>query len=178
MPPSQEQLAWAAVIKEWERSTGLSYLGRRARKTESSNSSNSSDSDDEYDYQDSSGGASETSNERASLKKQREEDTLRSIALQHVALVPRRKVVCFSHNDVEDEIKIKPAIVVQDACCGICLQHSDNVTREWWYLDCGHVMHRLCVCEWLERKANCPLCRTDHYAPDLAAHYAAFGVSQ
>ena len=43
------------------------------------------------------------------------------------------------------------------AQCSICLDvtHSNRDCR----LGCGHVFHSRCICKWLIRKDECPLCR-------------------
>ena len=47
-----------------------------------------------------------------------------------------------------------------DAACTICLStfaEGDEVTA----LPCFHRFHKSCIAEWLKRKAECPLCKTD-----------------
>lgn len=41
--------------------------------------------------------------------------------------------------------------------CSIC---SEELSSGIKYLNCAHGFHRQCIDDWLELKANCPLCRT------------------
>lgn len=54
---------------------------------------------------------------------------------------------------------IKPTDVSEEAC-SICLETPvvDDVVRR---LPCMHVFHLQCIDEWLERQANCPICKME-----------------
>jgi hypothetical protein len=51
--------------------------------------------------------------------------------------------------------------------CGICLEMTNPLVD--CRLDCGHLFHSICICKWILRKNECPLCRAviqgcDHLA--------------
>lgn len=54
---------------------------------------------------------------------------------------------------------IKPTDVFEEAC-SICLETPvvDDVVRR---LPCMHAFHLQCIDEWLERQANCPICKME-----------------
>lgn len=49
--------------------------------------------------------------------------------------------------------------------CHICMRELAGgvVERK---LKCGHVFHRRCVDQWLEKKHTCPTCRNEERPPD------------
>lgn len=59
-------------------------------------------------------------------------------------------IECLSEEDLVDECNRE--------CCICFFQHNvgdSGVAR----LPCGHLFHRKCVVEWLEKKCSCPICR-------------------
>lgn len=58
--------------------------------------------------------------------------------------------------DIEKK-KFKTEDVVNSDCC-ICI--SDFVVNEdISTLDCNHTFHFECICEWVQEKQTCPMCR-------------------
>ena len=48
--------------------------------------------------------------------------------------------------------------------CPICcdtIPDGDGTDVDRHALSCGHVFHRSCIQEWFQRKATCPLCRSN-----------------
>ena len=43
--------------------------------------------------------------------------------------------------------------------CSICLEPY-NVGETLTQLNCNHIYHLQCISDWLQRKPNCPLCRS------------------
>jgi hypothetical protein len=42
--------------------------------------------------------------------------------------------------------------------CSVCLEHQPNIE-----LLCGHVYHLKCIMEVLNRRMNCPMCRSERF---------------
>jgi len=47
--------------------------------------------------------------------------------------------------------------------CSICRDEWNQSQRVISILLCKHIFHEICVCEWLEDKRTCPLCRQELY---------------
>ena len=62
-----------------------------------------------------------------------------------IAMLPRVPVEIVVGDGKEEEVE-----------CAIC---TEGVTGEVTKLPCGHYYHDECVCQWLRRCGNCPLCR-------------------
>lgn len=45
--------------------------------------------------------------------------------------------------------------------CSICFEEC---LTKLAILDCGHVFHRSCMIEWIEKEKRCPLCRKVVYS--------------
>jgi len=47
-----------------------------------------------------------------------------------------------------------------DIRCDICYDSILISNAEISAIVCGHIFHKKCILEWLEKKENCPICRT------------------
>eukprot|EP01080_Neovahlkampfia_damariscottae_P009577 gene9577-1780_t len=50
--------------------------------------------------------------------------------------------------------------ILDDASCPICIEAFEISTKAL-VLPCNHLFHEKCLIEWLQKRATCPLCRTE-----------------
>lgn len=55
------------------------------------------------------------------------------------------------------------------SACPLCLSRCHHATS----IACGHVFCWKCIAEWVQEKAECPLCRTETKLQDLVCIYHA-----
>jgi len=71
----------------------------------------------------------------------------------------KRKLNSFAQR-VKQNIHKKFKFSLKQNFCSICLEkflEKDNIT----YLPCLHLFHENCIFEWLKRKRDCPVCKTN-----------------
>jgi hypothetical protein len=59
---------------------------------------------------------------------------------------------------MEQKIEQKAETAQESVQCAICLEDV-KATETTTALACMHTFHALCVAQWLEEKATCPICR-------------------
>jgi hypothetical protein len=45
--------------------------------------------------------------------------------------------------------------------CSICYETIDVVRQSYMLAPCDHLFHRDCLCQWMDVKMECPICRTE-----------------